>query len=166
MPPVATPTLGQPAPDFAAPATGGETVTLAQFRQTHRVVLSFYPRDFSSGCTRQLCSYRDGYGEVTRRRAIVVGVSRNSPDSQAAFAERNRLPFPLISDRDGTIARRYGVLRLGGLIPFPRRVTFVIDEEGIIRGILRHELAVGRHLKEALAILDEIAAGRAEQEGS
>jgi len=149
--------VGSPAPDFSAPGTGGETITLSQFRNNRRVVLSFYPRDFSWGCTRQLCSYRDGYAEFTRRNAIVLGVSRNPPPSQARFAELNRLPFTLISDYVGNIARRYGVTRLGGLLSFPRRVTFVIDERGVIRGAICHEIAVGRHLSEALEILDGLA---------
>jgi len=149
--------VGSLAPDFSAPGSGGETVTLRQFRNNLRVVLSFYPRDFSWGCSRQLCSYRDGYAQFTMRNAIVLGVSRNQRSSQAKFAELNSLPFTLISDDDGSIARSYGVTRLAGLLPFPRRVTFVIDERGIIRGAISHEIAVGRHLTEALEILDRLS---------
>lgn len=148
------PAVGSPAPDFTAPATGGETITLRQYRGTRRVILSFYPRDFSWGCTRQLCSYRDHYAELGRRNAVIIGVSPNRPGSQQKFSDRYHFPFPLISDQEGSIARRYGVTR--GWLSSPRRVTFVIDEAGIIRGIIRHELAMRQHLTEAVGILDRL----------
>ena len=158
--------VGSSAPDFTAPATGGGAITLSDFLHRHRVVLSFYPQDFSWGCSRQLCSYRDEHAEFSRRNAVVLGISQNTPDSQASFAARNGFPFPLLSDNKGIVARRYGVARLGGFLPFPRRVTFVIDEEGVIRGMIRHELGVGRHLTEALSILDQMKAeGKANKKG-
>ena len=150
------PEVGSPAPDFSAPATGGETMTLRQYRGIRRVILSFYPRDFSLGCTRQLCTYRDHYAEIGRRNAVILGVSPNAPPSQQKFSRRHQFPFPLISDHDGHIARRYGVARSGRLFSAPRRVTFVIDEGGIVRGIIHHELAMRRHLAEALAVLDTL----------
>ena len=131
-------------------------ITLSQFRHHHHVVLSFYPRDFSWGCTRQLCGYRDRFEEFQRRHAVVIAVSGNRAESQTRFAGRHSFPFLLISDREGRIRRAYGVLRLGGVIPLPRRTTFVIDQEGMIRGIIHHELAVQRHFTESLTLLDEI----------
>jgi peroxiredoxin Q/BCP len=154
MPESPFPAIGSLAPDFTAPATGGQTITLSQYRGTRRVILSFYPRDFSWGCTRQLCSYRDHYAELGRRNAVIIGVSPNTPDSQQKFSNRHHFPFPLVSDREGRIARRYGVARrLGSSL---RRVTFVIDDAGIIRGIIRHELAMRQHLTEALGVLDRL----------
>jgi len=150
------PVVGSPAPDFTAEVSGGSLITLSQFRHHHHVVLSFYPRDFSWGCTRQLCGYRDRFEEFQRRHAVVIAISGNRSESQTRFAQRHRFPFLLISDRDRRIRRAYGVLRLGGLVPLPKRITFVINQEGIIRGTIHHELAVERHLAESLVLLDEM----------
>jgi peroxiredoxin Q/BCP len=126
------------------------------------VILTFYPRDFTPGCTRHLCAFRDAHAAVDRLQAVVLAVSYDSPDSHRRFAEAERLPFTLLSDGDRAISRRYGAARFGGLFPVPRRMTVVIDRRGIVRSIIRSEFAVGRHLEESLEVLQRIVA---EEEG-
>jgi len=88
-----------------------------------------------------------------------VGVSRDSVESHERFRAEHRLPFPLVSDGDGAISRRFGVTRLWGLIPLLKRVTFVVDAGGVIRGIFHHEVAIERHLSEVRECLEDSRAG-------
>jgi peroxiredoxin Q/BCP len=137
--------------------SSGETFRLSDIQGRNPVVLSFYPRDFTPGCTKQLCSYRDGYELFQRHYAILVGISYDNPSSHRRFAKEHELPFHLISDTDRSLSRLYGVARLGGLIPFVRRVTFVIDAYGIIRRIAHHETAIHRHIEEVADTLEMLA---------
>lgn len=147
---------GEEAPDFTARLTTGEEITLRQFRMTKAVVLSFYPADFTAGCTQQACSYRDNYAEIERLGAVLLGVSTDGMGRHLEFAQAYSLPYPLISDPDGSIIRRYGAERFGGKFLGTRRVTYVIDKEGIIRLVAHHEMLIGRHVKEILETLRAI----------
>jgi len=157
---------GETAPLFEAPAADGTAFRLADHRGRTPVVISFYPKDFSAGCTQQVCSYRDNYARIGAFGAVLVGISPDPPDSHRAFAERHGLPFTLVSDADRSVARAYGVLRLWGLLPLNKRVTFVLDRQGTIRATIHRELAIGGHLEGILAALEELrreeAAGRGE----
>ena len=148
---------GSRAPDFVAQLSTGETFRLSASRGKNPVVLSFYPRDFTPGCTRQLCSYRDGYDLFSRHNAVLVGISYDDRASHHRFAKKHGLPFPLISDTDRSLSRLYGTARLGGLIPFVRRVTFVIDIRGIIRCVSHYETAIDRHIEEVEETLKALA---------
>jgi peroxiredoxin Q/BCP len=147
---------GSRAPGFTAPASTGETIRLADFAGEKNVVLFFYPKDFTAGCTEQACAFRDAYEELRALNAVVFGVSGDTRASHEKFAGTHRLPYPLISDSSRAIARAYGVLRLGGVLPLPKRVTYVIDRKGVIRMVVHHELQMGRHVEEALAVLRRI----------
>ena len=147
---------GDEAPDFTARLTTGEEITLRQFRGTKSVVLSFYPADFTAGCTQQACSYRDNYGEIERLGAVLLGVSTDGMGRHLEFAQAYSLPYPLISDPDRSIIRRYGAERFGGKLLGTRRVTYVIDREGKIRLVAHHELLIGRHVTEILETLRAI----------
>ncbi len=128
---------GDPAPDFAAPATDGRTLRLADFRGK-KLVLYFYPMDSTPGCTKQACSLRDSSAEIARRGAVILGVSAQGEESHRAFSEKFSLNFPLLADTDLAIAKAYGVAGsgLGGLlrsvVKVSERVTFIIDETGQI----------------------------------
>ena len=148
---------GSRAPDFVARLSTGETFRLSDCRGKNPVVLSFYPRDFTPGCTRQLCSYRDGYDLFRRHNAVLLGISYDDPASHHRFANEHALPFPLISDSDRSLSRLYGTARLGGLIPFVRRVTFVIDTDGIIQRVSHYETAIDRHIEEIEETLKALA---------
>jgi thioredoxin-dependent peroxiredoxin len=125
---MAKPNAGDPAPDFELPGTGGKTYRLGDFRGS-KVILAFYPGDFTMVCTRQFCSYRDDGERLDKLDAEVLGISAQSVDSHERFAQEKSLNVPLLADEDKEVARAYGVL--AG--PMVRRAIFVIDEEGIIR---------------------------------
>ena len=120
--------VGDPAPDFELPGTGDKTYRLADYRG-RKLVLAFYPGDFTAVCTKQFCSYRDNSDKLDELGADVLGISPQSVDSHERFSEEKRLNVPLLADEDKSVARAYGVL--AG--PMVRRAIFVIDEEGIVR---------------------------------
>ncbi len=153
--------VGSHAPAFSGTDHEGRTVALADFLGTSDVVLFFYPKDFTSGCTQEACGFRDSIDRIRELGAVVIGVSHDTARSHAAFAQRNMLPFPLIADTDGMLRRSYGVLRFGGLLPLTKRVTYVIDRQGIVRAALHEELFMGRHTAGVIAVLELLRAGTA-----
>jgi peroxiredoxin Q/BCP len=120
--------VGDSAPDFELPGTGGKTYRLSDYRG-RKLVIAFYPGDFTPTCTRQFCSYRDNADKLDGLGADVLGISPQSVESHERFVEEKRLNVPLLADEDKSVARAYGVL--AG--PMVRRAIFVIDEEGIVR---------------------------------
>jgi peroxiredoxin Q/BCP len=120
--------VGDAAPDFELPGTGDKAYRLADYRG-RKLVLAFYPGDFTAVCTKQFCSYRDQGERLEGLGAEVLGISPQSVESHERFTEEKRLNVPLLADEDKAVARAYGVL--AG--PMVRRAIFVIDEEGIVR---------------------------------
>ena len=139
---------GQAAPDFAAPRTGGGELRLSDFKGKNAVVLFFYPKDETPGCTAEACAFRDSYEIFVDAGAEVIGVSGDSVASHERFAEQHELPFILISDKGGTIRRLYGVKATLGI--WPGRVTFVIDKAGVVRHVFSSQTDSVRHVKEAM----------------
>lgn len=125
---MAKPKVGDQAPDFALPGTGGKTYHLSDYRG-RKLVLAFYPGDFTTVCTKQFCSYRDQSEQLDGLGAKVLGISPQSVESHERFTEEKRLNVPLLADEDKEVARAYGVL--AG--PMVRRAIFIIDEQGVIR---------------------------------
>jgi peroxiredoxin Q/BCP len=119
---------GDRAPDFELPGTGGKTYRLADYRG-QKLILAFYPGDFTAVCTRQFCSYRDQGERLDNLGATVLGISSQSVDSHERFVGEKSLNVPLLADEDKQVARAYGVV--AG--PTVRRAVFVIDAEGVIR---------------------------------
>ena len=145
---------GTLAPDFTAMLDDGSTFHLADYRSDRNVVLYFYPRDFTRGCTREACSIRDNYAAVEERGAVLIGVSTDTHDSHLSFREHYNLPFPLISDPERRLVKLYDAR---GFLPWlTARVTYVIDREGVIRAAFHHEFAIKRHASEILDALAEI----------
>ena len=144
-------TVGERAPDFVLPAQSGEPVRLSDLLQRGSVVLYFYPKDNSAGCTAESCAFRDSYAVFTEAGATVVGISSDSVASHERFAGRHRLPFLLLSDAGGAVRKLYGVPRTLGILP--GRVTYVIDRQGLIRHMFTGQLAATRHVQEALRML-------------
>ena len=118
------------------------------------VVLFFYPKDDTPGCTKEVCAFRDDHEEFGRLDAEVIGISSDSVESHRSFAENHDLPFTLLSDEGGKVRQLYGVPNTLGL--FPGRVTYVIDREGVVRHIFSSQLAASRHVQEALEALRAI----------
>jgi thioredoxin-dependent peroxiredoxin len=146
---------GKPAPDFMLPSDSGETITLSQFRGSP-VVVYFYPRDDTPGCTRQACGIRDAWGEFEERGATVLGVSADSSDSHTKFRDKYGLPFTLLADEDHAVAEAYGVWVqkkfLGKRYMGIERSTFVIDADGNVAKVLRR-VKPDAHAEQVLAAL-------------
>ena len=128
--------VGDAAPDFELPGSGGKTYKLSDYRG-RKVILAFYPGDFTAVCTRQFCSYRDNDDRIENLGADVLGISPQSVDSHERFIAENGLNVPLLADEDKSVAGAYGVV--AG--PLVRRAIFVVDEQGVIR--YRHVALVG-----------------------
>ncbi len=142
------------APDFSAPDETGTTRSLAEFRG-HPVVLYFYPKDGTPGCTREACAFRDEWQRLTASGAQVVGVSLDSVESHAAFKSEHHLPFPLLSDPDGRILAAYGVPR--NAKGYASRTTFIIDAGGVIRRIFP-EVDPAVHVQQVLEVIEQMKA--------
>ncbi|MFO0711836.1 MAG: peroxiredoxin [Sandaracinus sp.] len=137
---------GERAPDFVRHDHRGQTVDTAAARAKGPLVVYFYPRDFTPGCTREACLFRDAFDDLHGKGATIVGISVDDDASHARFAERYRLPFSLVSDPDRALARQFQIMRAFGLLG-SRRVTFVIDREGKVHTALHAELSMGAHLE-------------------
>jgi len=149
--------VGEPAPGFTLADATGKDVSLAAFRG-RPVVLYFYPKDDTPGCTKEACSFRDQYEDFREAGAEVLGVSSDSSESHKKFASRYKLPFTLLADRGGKVRKLYGVPATLGLLP--GRVTFVIDAGGVVRHVFNSQLDATRHVAEALAVLRKTGASR------
>ena len=146
--------VGDRAPDFALPSQTGEPVSLSDLLAKGPLVLYFYPKDETPGCTAEACAFRDSYEVFQEAGAEVAGISSDSVDSHQGFASKHRLPFILLSDERGEVRKRYGVKSSFGILP--GRVTYVIDQDGIVRHVFSSQLDAQRHVPEALATLDQI----------
>jgi thioredoxin-dependent peroxiredoxin len=150
--------VGNVAPDFTLPSHSGEEVSLGDFVGRKRaIVLFFYPKDDTPGCTKEACSFRDVYERFEKLDAEVIGISSDSLKSHQRFVEKHGLPFVLLGDEGGEVRKLYGVPNTLGL--FPGRVTYVIDEEGVVRHVFSSQLQAARHVEEALEALGSIGAG-------
>ncbi len=147
--------VGERAPDFTLPADDGRKVSLKDLRGK-KVVLYFYPKDDTTGCTKEACSFRDNLGRVTSKGAVVLGVSRDDTKSHVKFKDKYHLNFPLLSDDDGRVTTAYDVWKLKNLYGREyfgiERTTFLIDEAGSIAKIWR-KVKVEGHTDEVLAAL-------------
>jgi peroxiredoxin Q/BCP len=143
-------------PDAALRLHNGRLVALADLYRTRPVVLFFYPKNFTSICTKEACAFRDAYQDFVDARATVVGVSSDSADSHQRFADQHRLPYLLAADEDGGLRRAFGVPKTLGFLP--GRVTYVIDTSGVVRHVFSAQLAAGRHVREALQALRQLGA--------
>ncbi len=142
------------APDFTLPSQSGEMVSLGNFIGKKPVVLFFYPKDDTPRCTKEACTFRDEYEGFRKLDAEIIGISSDSVKSHRHFAATHELPFTLLSDEGGKVRKLYGVSNTFGL--FPGRVTYVIDEEGVVRHIFSSQLDVEKHVEEALEALRSV----------
>jgi peroxiredoxin Q/BCP len=146
---------GAPAPDFSLESDAGETVTLSSLKGSP-VVLYFYPKDDTTGCTTQACGIRDAYGEFEQAGAVVLGVSPDDAGSHVKFKSKYGLPFTLLADPEHTVAEQYGVWaekkNYGKTYMGIVRSTFVIDEEGNLKKVMRN-VKPDTHADKVLAAL-------------
>ncbi len=146
--------IGDSAPDFTLESGTGQKVSLSEYRGKKSVVLYFYPKDETQGCTREACSFRDSYEAFKELGAEVIGVSSDSADSHRKFSEHHHLSFLLLSDPKKELRKLYGVPSNLGLLP--GRVTYVIDKEGLVRHIFDSQIHPEKHVEEAISILRQI----------
>ena len=146
--------VGDKAPDFTLPSQSGEQVRLQDRIGQGVVVLYFYPKDETTGCTAEACAFRDTHEVFTDAGAEVIGVSSDSVDRHAAFAAKHDLPFTLLSDGGGKVRRAYGVPPTLGFIP--GRVTYVIDRTGTVRHVFNSMMNIDGHVKDALAVVQQL----------
>ena len=146
--------VGDNAPDFTLTSQFGSLVSLQDFRGKKSVVLYFYPKDDTPGCTAESCAFRDSYEVFQANGAEVIGISADSPDSHERFAAKYKLPFTLLSDNGNQVRKLYGVPSTFGL--FPGRVTYVIDQQGVVQHIFNSQLNFKAHVEESLLILKQM----------
>jgi thioredoxin-dependent peroxiredoxin len=132
----------------------GDNVTLSEYLGKKNVVLYFYPKDETPGCTREACTFRDSYEELTNLGAEVLGVSAQSVESHKSFATHHGLPFLLLSDTDNKVRHLYGVPSSLGLLP--GRVTYIIDKKGVVRHIFSSQTQAERHVEESRKTLRDL----------
>ncbi len=146
--------VGEYAPDFTLPDQDDEPVSLSSYQGVSSVVLFFYPKDFSPGCTTQACHFRDSYEDFTDLGAEVLGVSSDSVESHKQFLDEYLFPFRLLSDEGGKIRKLYGATKGFGLLP--GRYTYIVDKSGVVRYVFTSETNMKKHIEESLRILREI----------
>lgn len=147
--------IGDPAPDFTLPGIQGHErrdYSLSELRG-RKVVLAFYPGDFTPGCTRQMCSYRDHFDGFAGVDAVVLGISPQDVDTHERWIEKRDLPFPLLADTQGVVVAAYGV---GAPILGVRRSIFLVDTAGIVR--YKHVALIGATFRKADELAKELAA--------
>jgi peroxiredoxin Q/BCP len=146
--------LGQDAPDFEVPLHTGATFRLLQERGQRNVVLYFYPKDYTFGCTKEACAFTTRIDDITDQNALVIGISPDRLETHKKFAEQYHLAFALGSDPDLAIARLYDAVWLKGKAT--QRVTYVIDTKGRIRMAAHHELFISSHWRKVLELLQTL----------
>jgi peroxiredoxin Q/BCP len=152
----AIPQVGSKAPDFTLVGTGGKKVALKDFIGRKHLVLYFYPKDSTPGCTMEACGFREAYPHFEESDTVILGVSRDGVDSHERFSSKHRLPFLLLSDPGAEVCNAYGVFGrksfLGREFLGIHRTTFVIDRDGTIRGVFP-KVKVREHAQEVLSFV-------------
>ncbi len=148
--------VGDKAPDFTLPSQMGDEVTLSEFFGKKNVVLYFYPKDESLGCTKEACAFRDSYQVFVDLGAEVLGVSEQNVESHKSFASHHGLPFLLLADTENKVRKLYGVPATMGFIP--GRVTYIVDKKGAVRHIFNSQYQPEKHVEEAKRLLEMLTA--------
>ena len=142
------------ASDFVLINQLGLKIRLFDLIGAENIVLFFYPKDDSPGCTKEACAFRDTYEVFQEYGAEVIGISSDTEDSHKKFAEKHKLPYTLLSDVGGKVRKLYGVPKTLGFLP--GRVTYIIDKQGVVRHIFNSQLNFMKHIEEALNILKQL----------
>lgn len=143
--------VGAIAPDFSLPDQDKKVRSLKEFKGSY-VVLYFYPKDETPGCTQEACQLRDDFSAFTTQGIVILGISYDSPESHKAFKEHHHLPFTLLSDSKKTVAKKYGAYQW--FIPFARRITYVINPHGVICGVIPN-VDISTHASNILNIIEQ-----------
>ncbi|MDG6904370.1 MAG: peroxiredoxin [Nitrososphaerota archaeon] len=141
------------APVFESISDDGSKFSLSDIIGKSNIVLYFYPKDFTTGCTKEACQFRDNWEKVIAQGATVIGVSSDDQATHADFKKKHGLPFTLVSDKTKSIRKLYDAM---GMF-LPQRVTYVVDKSGKIRNVFNSQLNISRHIEEALKSLNDIS---------
>lgn len=147
--------VGDRVPEIDFQNQSGETISLASLIGNKTIVLYFYPKDDTPGCTKEACGFRDSYTVFQDAGAEVIGVSSDSPSSHQQFASKYQLPFTLLSDNRNQARKAFGVPATLGLLP--GRVTYVIDTSGVVRHVFNSQMNFQGHIDESLKIVQSLA---------
>lgn len=146
---------GDKIPFFTLPDHNGKSFSVESLFAKKALVIYFYPKDETAGCTRQACAFRDHYQDFQDAGAEVIGISSDSENSHGSFVDHHNLPFVLLSDKDGELRKQFGVPpSLLGLLP--GRVTYIVDKKGVVKYIFNSQIRIEKHITEALRILKEL----------
>lgn len=146
--------IGDVAPQFALLDQDSKAVTLSDFLGKKSVVLFFYPKDFTPGCTTESCAFRDNSDDFSKYNAQILGVSKDDSSSHQKFIEKHQLPYPLLTDERGELAIAFGVPKTLGI--FAGRATFVIDTDGVIQMAFSSQLKPNEHIERALSVAKKL----------
>jgi len=147
--------VGSKIPFFVLPDQDGNNVDIEDKIGKNNLVIYFYPKDDTPGCTAEACSFRDQFVDFQDAGAEVIGISSDSVESHKQFAEKHRLPFRLLSDTTKKVRKSFGVSAdMLGLIP--GRVTYVIDKQGVVQHVFNSQMNAARHVEEAIAVLKHL----------
>jgi peroxiredoxin Q/BCP len=148
--------VGDPVPVFTLPDQNGEEFDVSKMIGVKNLVIYFYPKDDTPGCTKEACKFRDDYEDFTDLGALVIGISSDDVESHKKFAAKHNLPFTLLSDSDKAVRKQFGVpTNLLGLLP--GRVTYVVDRDGIVQGVFNSQFKAEQHIEEAKNVLKGLA---------
>jgi peroxiredoxin Q/BCP len=145
---MSSPAIGQIVPDLSLPDKDGQLVRLSELYATGPVVVFFYPKDETPGCTAEACAFRDAHQDFVDAGATVVGISSDSEESHRAFASNHRLPYTLLADKGGAARKAWNVPKTLGIID--GRVTYVIDKGGVLLHMFSSQIRATKHVGEAL----------------
>lgn len=143
--------IGQTAPDFTLPATAGKSVSLSKNLAGQACIIYFYPKDFTGGCTKEACTFRDYASEFAGLNVPVFGISRDSIESHQKFIAAHRLPFELLSDESGKVCEAYDALI--PIVRVPKRITYLLDREHKIKAVFDSLFDADSHIHQMIAAL-------------
>ncbi|HAA22256.1 MAG TPA: peroxiredoxin [Cytophagales bacterium] len=139
---------GEKAPDFTLPSTTGEKFTLSKDRAGKATVLYFYPKDFTRVCTEEACEFRDAFEDFKDLGVDVIGISRDTVDTHHKFKEKHDLPFELLADVQGAVAKKYKASM--PILSMSKRITYLLDENHVVKAVIENMFSAKKHLKEML----------------
>lgn len=146
--------VGEVAPYFALTDQNNDSVSSKDFLEEKILVIFFYPKDFTPGCTAESCSFRDSSEEFSRYDAQIIGISEDDSNSHKKFDLENRLGYPLLTDKGSVVAKSFGVKKTFGLLA--GRATFVIDKKGIVQMAYSSQINVSKHIDESLRVVQRL----------
>ena len=145
--------IGSKIPEFSLPDQNGNVININDYIGKKNLVIYFYPKDDTPGCTKEACYFRDQYEIFNQADAMIIGISSQSVESHKKFAEKYHLSFTLLSDESSVVRKMFGAISLGLI---PGRVTYVVDKKGIVKYIFDSQTEPTKHVDEALRILKDM----------